>query len=144
MVVTGVLTVVLAGLRYTGVLQWILKYVFGLPGSFPKALLRMMIPVSVTSAFINNTTVTALFSDIVKQWARKLGMAASKLYIPLVYAVLMGGVCTPIGAPANMMVYGPGGYRFSDFMRIGIPLTLIIIFTGIVAACLTFPLTPLQ
>ena len=103
-VVTGVLTVVLAGLRYTGVLQWILKYVFGLPGSFPKALLRMMIPVSVTSAFINNTTVTALFSDIVKQWARKLGMAASKLYIPLVYAVLMGGVCTLIGTPSNIVI----------------------------------------
>lgn len=50
---------------------------------------------------------------------------------------------TPIGAPSNMMVYGPGGYRFSDFMRIGVPLTLIVTVTGIAAACLTFPLTPL-
>jgi di/tricarboxylate transporter len=42
-----------------------------------------------------------------------------------------------------MMVYGPGGYRFSDFMRIGIPLTLIVTDTGIAVACLVFPLTPL-
>ena len=103
-VVTGVLTVVVAGLRYTGVLQWMLKHIFGLPGSLPRVLLRMMIPVSITSAFINNTTVTALFSDLVKQWARKLNMPASKLYLPMVYAVLLGGVCTLIGTPSNIVI----------------------------------------
>ena len=103
-VVTGVLTVVVAGLRYTGVLQWTLKNIFGLPGSLPKVLLRMMIPVSVISAFINNTTVTALFSDLVKRWAGKLNIAASKLYLPMVYAVLMGGVCTLIGTPSNIVI----------------------------------------
>ena len=50
---------------------------------------------------------------------------------------------TPIGAPANMMIYGPGGYGFSDFMRMGVPLTLLVTLTGIAASCLTFPLTPL-
>jgi len=103
-VVTGVLTVVVAGLRYTGVLQWMLKNVFGLPNSYPKALLRMMVPVAMLSAFVNNTTVTALFGSVVKQWARKLGIAPSKLYIPLVYAVLMGGVCTLIGTPSNIVI----------------------------------------
>ncbi len=103
-VVTGVLTVVVAGLRHTGVLQWTLKNIFGLPGSLPKVLLRMMIPVSVISAFINNTTVTALFSDLVKRWAGKLNIAASKLYLPMVYAVLMGGVCTLIGTPSNIVI----------------------------------------
>ena len=44
-VVTGVLAVVMAGLRYTGVLQWMLKHVFGLPDRYPTALLRMMAPV---------------------------------------------------------------------------------------------------
>lgn len=44
----------------------------------------------------------------------------------------------------NVAMVRPGGYRFSDFMRLGVPLTLIITFAGIAAACLTFPLVPLQ
>ena len=51
-VVTGVLGVVMAGLRYTGVLQWMLKHVFGLPVRYSTALLRMMVPVSLLSAFL--------------------------------------------------------------------------------------------
>jgi di/tricarboxylate transporter len=43
---------------------------------------------------------------------------------------------TPIGYQTNMLVYGPGGYRFTDFMRVGIPLNIIL---GI-SASLTIPL----
>lgn len=103
-VTTGILSMVVAGLRYTGVLQWMVKHVFGLPSSYPKALLRMMVPVAVLSAFINNTTVATLFGGVVKPWSRKLGMMPSKLYIPMVYAVLMGGVCTLIGTPSNIVI----------------------------------------
>ena len=103
-VLTGVLSVVVAGLRYTGVLQWLLKHVFGVPDSFPKALLRMMIPVSALSIFINNNTVTTLFSSVMKQWARKLGIAASKLYLPMVYVILLGGACTLIGTSSNIVI----------------------------------------
>ena len=103
-VTTGILAVVVAGLRYTGVLQWIVINVFGLPDSYSKALLRMMIPVGLLSAFINNTTVTALFVDVLKQWARKLNIAPSKLFIPLAYVVLLGGVCTVIGTTSNIVI----------------------------------------
>jgi len=103
-VVTGVLSVVVAGLRYTGVLQWSLKHIFGVPDSFPKALVRMMIPVSSLSIFINNNTVTTLFSSVMKQWARKLGVAASKLYLPMVYVILLGGACTLIGTSSNIVI----------------------------------------
>ena len=103
-VVTGVLAVVMAGLRYTGVLQWMLKHVFGLPDSYPSALFRMMVPVSMLSAFVSNTMLTVLFGNVLKRWARKLGTAPSKLYLPMVYAVQMGGVCTLIGTSTNIVV----------------------------------------
>ena len=103
-VVTGVLAVVMAGLRYTGVLQWMLKHIFGLPDRYPTALLRMMVPVSMLSAFISNTMLTMLFGNVLKRWSRKLGIAPSKLYIPMVYAVQMGGVCTLIGTSTNIVV----------------------------------------
>ena len=103
-VVTGVLAVVMAGLRYTGVLQWMLRHVFGLPDSYPTALLRMMVPVSMLSAFVSNTMLTMLFGNVLKRWAKRLDMAPSKLYLPMVYAVQMGGVCTLIGTSTNIVV----------------------------------------
>ena len=103
-VVTGVLAVVMAGLRYTGVLQWMMKHIFGLPDRYPTALLRMMVPVSMLSAFISNTMLTMLFGNVLKRWSRKLGIAPSKLYLPMVYAVQMGGVCTLIGTSTNIVV----------------------------------------
>ncbi len=103
-VVTGILAVVMAGLRYTGVLQWMLKHVFGLPDRYPTALLRMMVPVSMLSAFVSNTMLTVLFGNVLKRWARKLNTTPSKLYLPMVYAVQMGGVCTLIGTSTNIVV----------------------------------------
>ena len=103
-VVTGILGVVMAGLRYTGVLQWMLKHVFGLPDRYPTALLRMMVPVSMLSAFVSNTMLTILFGNVLKRWARKLNIAPSKLFLPMVYAVQMGGVCTLIGTSTNIVV----------------------------------------
>ena len=137
-VVTGVLSVVVAGLRYTGVLQWLLKYVFGVPDSFPKALLRMMIPVSAMSVFINNTTVAALFSGIMKQWARKLGIAASKLYLPMAYAVLLGGACTLIGTASNIVIselYEEAGGRAMNMFTPFVP-GLISLIVGMVVIIL--------
>ena len=103
-VVTGVLAVVMAGLRYTGVLQWMMKHVFGLPDRYPTALLRMMVPISMLSAFVSNTMLTVLFGNVLKRWARKLNIAPSKLYLPMVYAVQMGGVCTLVGTSTNIVV----------------------------------------
>ena len=103
-VVTGVLAVVMAGLRYTGVLQWMMKHVFGLPDRYPVALLRMMVPAAALGAFVSNTMLTMLFGNVLKRWAKKLNMAPSKLYLPMVYAVQMGGVCTLIGTSTNIVV----------------------------------------
>jgi len=48
-------------------------------------------------------------------------------------------VATPIGYPTNLMVYGPGGYRFSDYLRMGIPVTLLIGITVILLAPVIWP-----
>ena len=51
---------------------------------------------------------------------------------------------TPIGSPTHMLVYGPGGYRFSDFMRIGLLMNIIILAANIFIVNIVYPLTPLQ
>lgn len=89
-ITVGVLFVVIAGLTYTGVLQWIAKHLLGQPGSYHKAVVRLMLPVAALSSFLSNTTVVALFVGIVKTWSKKLGIAPSKLLIPLSYAFWPG------------------------------------------------------
>ena len=105
-VVIGVLFVVVAGLTYTGVLQWIVKHLLGQPKSYGKAVVRLMLPVAALSSFLSNTTVVTLFVSIVKMWSKKLGISPSKLLIPLSYASGMGGVCTLIGTPPNLIISG--------------------------------------
>ena len=105
-VVVGVLFVVIAGLTHTGVLQWIVKNLLGTPKTYAKAVLRLMLPVAALSSFLSNTTVVALFVNIVKMWSKKLGVSPSKLLIPLSYASGMGGICTLIGTPPNLIISG--------------------------------------
>ena len=105
-ITVGVLFVVVAGLTYTGVLQYIVKYLLGTPNSYAKAVTRLMLPVAVLSSFLSNTTVVSLFVNIVKMWSKKLGVSPSKLLIPLSYASGMGGVCTLIGTPPNLIISG--------------------------------------
>ena len=105
-VIIGVLFVVVAGLTHTGVLQWIVKHLLGQPMSYSKAVVRLMLPVAALSSFLSNTTVVALFVGIVKMWSKKLNISPSKLLIPLSYASGMGGVCTLIGTPPNLIISG--------------------------------------
>ena len=101
-----VLFIVVAGLTYTGVLQWIVKNLLGVPKNYNKAIIRLMVPVALLSSFLSNTTVVTIFVNIVKIWAKKLRISPSRLLIPLSYASGMGGVCTLIGTPPNMIISG--------------------------------------
>ena len=105
-ILIGVLFVVVAGLTHTGVLQWIVKNLLGKPRSYYGAVLHLMIPVAALSSFLSNTTVVAIFVNIVKMWSKRLGISPSKLLIPLSYASGMGGVCTLIGTPPNLIISG--------------------------------------
>jgi len=120
-VTVGVLFVVVAGLTHTGVLQWIVKHLLGTPDSYSKAVTRLMLPVAVLSSFLSNTTVVTLFVNIVKMWARKLGVSPSKLLIPLSYASGMGGVCTLIGTPPNLIISGLYEEKTGEAMNILTP-----------------------
>ena len=105
-IVVGVLFVVVAGMTHTGVLHLIVRRLLGQPNTYAKAVVRLMMPVAVLSSFLSNTTVVSIFVNIVKMWSRKLNISPSKLLIPLSYASGMGGVCTLIGTPPNLIISG--------------------------------------
>ena len=102
----GVLYVVVAGLRDTGGIQWISQRLLGRPRTMVGAQLRVMMPVTILSAFLNNTPVVAMMIPAIRDWSGKLGFAPSKLMIPLSYAAIFGGTCTLIGTSTNLVVNG--------------------------------------
>ena len=105
-IVVAVLFVVISGLTYTGVLNWIVKNLMGTPKTHTGAIIRLMLPVATLSSLLSNTTVVALFINVVKIWSQKLRISPSKLLIPLSYASGMGGICTLIGTPPNLIISG--------------------------------------
>ena len=106
MLTVAALYVVAAGLRDTGGLAGITQGLFGRVSGVAGAQIRLMLPVMVVSAFINNTPVVAAFIPIVSDWTRKLRMSPSKLMLPLSYAAIFGGTCTLIGTSTNLVVNG--------------------------------------
>lgn len=105
-ITVGLLFLVIAGLRHTGALEWMVSHLMGQPKNHSHAIIRMMLPVGFLSSFMSNTGTTALFQDVIKKWAEKLGMAPSKLLIPLGYAASLGGLLTLIGTPPNLIIAG--------------------------------------
>ena len=87
--------------------------------------------------------VFAMFFPIMYEAAEKLGYEPFPFLIALMIAV-SSSFATPIGSPTHMLVYGPGGYRFSDFLKIGLLMNLIILAANILIVNLVYPLTPLQ
>jgi len=126
-VTVGALFLVVGGLYNSGVLKWVVKYLLGKPKSYALAILKLMIPAGVMSAFVTDSTVTALFIKAVKMWAKKLGTPASKFLIPLSYASLVGGTLTLLGTAPNLIVSGLYAEKTGDSMNIFTvtPLSLI-------------------
>ena len=109
MITVAMLFLVSEGVRRSGMLEALLKRL--LPhdktsNSVRRVQMRMLPTVAFISAFLNNTPVVVIFAPMVKRWAEKHGVAATKLLIPLSYATILGGVCTLIGTSTNLVVHG--------------------------------------
>jgi di/tricarboxylate transporter len=92
--------------------------------SQPLILLVLFAVVSVVTQFMSDAATTALFAPV----AVALGEALDRPPEPYVVSVAMAAVVaflTPIGHHGNLLIYGPGGYRFADFVRVGAPLTVL-------------------
>lgn len=107
----GVLTVaalyvVAAGLKETGAIQYITQKIMGDTNTVRGAQARIMGPVMVMSAFMNNTPIVASFIPALEHWSKKTQIPVSKILIPLSYAAILGGTCTLIGTSTNLILNG--------------------------------------
>ncbi len=106
MLTVAILFIVAAAIQETGAIKLVTPFLSGRPKSTAAAQLRMMLPVSAMSAFLNNTPVVAILIPAVSAWSKKTKIPVSKLMIPLSYAAILGGTCTLIGTSTNLVVSG--------------------------------------
>ena len=100
------LFVVAAGISATGGLDWYMSKLLGKPRTIAGAQLRLMVPIALTSGFLNNTPVVAVMIPIVQRWAENINIPKEQVMIPLSFASILGGTCTLIGTSTNLVVLG--------------------------------------
>lgn len=103
-VTVGMLYILATGLKETGAMNAITDKLLGRPKTERQAQVRLALPVVGMSAFVNNTPIVAMFLPTLANVARRARISPSKLYMPLSFASILGGVCTLIGTSTNILV----------------------------------------
>lgn len=99
-------------------------------GQVTLALALILIATMTVSDFVNNAATAAMMCPIAVSTAAGLGVSAD----PFLMAVAVGASCaflTPIGHQNNTLILGPGGFRFGDYWRLGLPLELLVVAVGV-------------
>ena len=129
-------------LRRTGATDvfstWLAEIASALPPAGALALI-LVVAMAVTP-FLNNAATVLVVAPIAAGFAASLGYRPEAFLM----AVAIGAGCdflTPIGHQCNTLVLGPGGYRFSDYPRLGLPLSLVVIVVAVPMLMLVWPLT---
>lgn len=139
MVTVAVLFIVAAGLNETGAVPALIQRLLGRPGGPRSAQMRIVAPVTVASALLNNTPIVAMMMPVINDWARRIRIPASLLLIPLSYAAILGGLITLIGTSTNLVVHGllidsgREGLGFFEITPVGLVCALVGIAFLIVA-----------
>ncbi|MEM7490404.1 MAG: SLC13 family permease [Pseudomonadota bacterium] len=130
-----------AALEASGAVEMIVgaiaPFLGGLPG--PLLVLSVFLITTILTETVSNNAVAVVVTPV----AIALGQALGVDPRPLVVAVMVGASCafsTPIGYQTNMLVYGPGGYRFMDFAKVGIGMNVVVAAVSAVLIPLIWPL----
>ncbi|AHK44694.1 MULTISPECIES: SLC13 family permease [Ensifer] len=128
-------------LRTTGgtdvIASWLGTIAAGLPPA--GALTLILLAAMAVTPFLNNAATVLVMAPIAASFATTLGYRPEAFLM----AVAIGAGCdflTPIGHQCNTLVMGPGGYKFSDYPRLGLPLSVVIVIVSVPALIAVWPL----
>lgn len=131
-----------SGLKNTGAVEAVVGWISGPLAAVPPwvALLAIYLVTSVLTELVTNNAVAVVVTPIAVGLAHELGVDPR----PFVVAVMFGAsasFATPIGYQTNTLVYGAGNYRFGDFLKVGVPMNVLVGAVTVVAITIFFPLT---
>lgn len=133
MITVALLFLVSEGVRRSDALGHLVKWLLPVRREMTvrKGYLRILPTIAAVSAFLNNTPVVVVFIPIIKQWARRTGLAVRKFLIPLSYAAILGGMCTLIGTSTNLVVHGMmldegfEGFSMFELGKVGLCIAIV-------------------
>jgi di/tricarboxylate transporter len=140
-VLLGALMPVAGAMAWTGTADLIAGFLMTTVtgGNAVMGVVLLLIVTMTLSDFMNNAATAAVMCPIALSTAAALGVSAD----PYLMAVAVGASCaflTPIGHQNNTLILGPGGFRFGDYWRLGLPMELIVIAVGVPMILRVWPL----
>jgi di/tricarboxylate transporter len=129
-----------AALEKTGVASTLAENLVALSGGRPWLLLILIYTaVTLLTETITNNAAAVIMVPLALAITQQAGLNPEPFMLAIMIAA-SASFATPLGYQTNLMVYGPGGYRFSDFLRAGIPMNIIVGVTAVTTLLLLYPL----
>jgi di/tricarboxylate transporter len=143
LVLIAALIPVSEAIRSTGGTELIAGYLSHLLNAVPPigAIAVFLVAAMISAPFLHNAPTVLVLGPIAVSLAQRLHLGPD----PFLMAVAVGAGCdflTPIGHQCNTLVMGPGGYRFTDYARLGAPLSLCVVVAGVTLISVFWPLAP--
>lgn len=111
--------------------------IFLKPFGILPVFIGLMIFTIILTSFISNVGSIAIIFPLAHAMATSLDVAPMPFYLIIAYSA-SAAFLTPVGYQTNLMVYGPGGYTFKDFMRVGFPVALVYSASALLIICLRY------
>lgn len=140
----GAMFAVAAGIESSGAGKWIADGILVVLGPSPSAwlvLTAVFLATLLLGTFLSNTACAALLAPIGLSLSREIGANPQAVLMAIAVAASCSFL-TPLGTPPNALVLGPGGYRFSDYLRVGSGLSLVCLAVCLVIIPWKWPVFP--
>ncbi|MCL7748417.1 SLC13 family permease [Halalkalibacter alkaliphilus] len=131
MLTVALLFIVAGAVKQSGTLNQLVVKALSTGKSPRMSLIRMMIPISGMSAFLNNTPIVVMFTPVVRKWCKDRNISPSKFLLPLSYAAIFGGTWTLIGTSTNLVIHGfmlekgMSGFSMFQLAIVSIPASIV-------------------
>ncbi|WP_119680860.1 SLC13 family permease [Indioceanicola profundi] len=141
LILLGALIPVSEAVRTTGATDLIADWLSIAADALPPmgALALIVVAAMAVTPFLNNAATVLVMAPVAASLAQKLGLNPD----PFLMAVAVGAACdflTPFGHQCNTLVMGPGGYRFGDYWKLGLPLSILVVVAGVPLIAMVWPL----